>query len=180
VVSRLPAVILPAALISAGCASFRLAGGPTLDTGGKVGATGGFAIGFTMPVDFHGRSHHYLQALASIGGGRDGATGGAMFSPALDLDYIYWAEPRMDVRAGLHLPFEAVPTLTSYNPRFGFGGHAAVLPIVYANGGSWLVTHLCVGPELRGEALSGNPAGGALGLFSLPLVVELNLLPAGD
>jgi hypothetical protein len=42
------------------------------------------------------------------------------------------------------------------------------------------VTHLCIGPELRGEALSGNPTGGALGLFSLPLVVEINLLGAGD
>jgi hypothetical protein len=73
-----------------------------------------------------------------------------------------------------------VPTTTSYNARYGFGGHGAVLPMVYANDASWLVTHVCIGPELRGEVLSGNPAGGALGLFSLPLVVELNLLGAGD
>jgi hypothetical protein len=52
--------------------------------------------------------------------------------------------------------------------------------MVYRNDGNWLVTHVCVGPELRAEALSGGPAGGTLGLFSLPLAMELNLLAAGD
>jgi hypothetical protein len=175
-------VLLPAALLSSGCGAttFRLAGGPTVDTGGKVGVTGGFALGIGTPLDFRSRSHHFFQALANVGGGRDGATGGAAFVAAQDFDYIYWAEPRMDVRAGLHLPFETVPAPFGRSPRFGFGAHGAVLPMVYANDASWLVTHVCVGPELRGEVLSGSPGGGALGLFSLPLVVELNMLAAGD
>jgi hypothetical protein len=52
--------------------------------------------------------------------------------------------------------------------------------MVYANDASWLVAHVCVGPELRGEILNRSPGGGVLGLFSLPLVTELNLLGAGD
>jgi hypothetical protein len=103
-----------------------------------------------------------------------------MFVAAQDFDYIYWAEPRLDVRAGLHAAFQSVTSGTASASRGGGGAHVGVLPMVYANGASWLVTHVCVGPELRGEVLSGNPAGGALGLFSLPLVTELNLLGAGD
>jgi hypothetical protein len=173
-------ILLPAALLLAGCgaSTLRLAAAPTIDTGGHAGFTVTLSLGLGTPLDFHGRSHHYFQGLTTVGGGRDGATGGRMFVAAQDFDYIYWAEPHLDVRAGLHAAFQSVPGGTGSVPRGGGGAHVGVLPMVYANDASWLVTHVCIGPELRGEVLSGN--GGALGLFSFPLVTELNLLGAGD
>jgi hypothetical protein len=180
--ARIPLALLPAALVLAGCGAttFRLSAGPTIDSGGRAGFTSALSVGVGMPVDFHGRSHHYLQALGSIGGGLDGATRRGMVVAATDLDYIYWAEPRMDVRAGVHYAFQNLPGAAGAPSRFGAGAHAGLLPMVYARDNSWLVTHLGIGPELRAEALSGNPAGGALGLFALPLVIELNMLAAGD
>jgi hypothetical protein len=178
----LRALLLPASLLLAGCgaSTVRLAVAPTLDTGGHAGFNVTVSLGLGTPLDFHGRSHHYFQGLTSVGGGRDGATGGRMFVATQDFDYVHWAEPRFDVRAGLHAVFQSVASSTGSAPRGGGGAHVGVLPMVYANDASWLLIHVCVGPELRGEALSGNPAGGALGLFSLPLVTELNLLGAGD
>ena len=173
--------VLPAALLLAGCGAttVRVAVGPTLDSSGHAGVVSTLSLGVGFPVDFHGRSKHYVQGLASVGGGRDGATGAGVVVAATDLDYIHWAEPRnMDVRAGLHFAAQNLPATST--SRYGFGAHAGVLPMVYQDNTTWLVTHVCVGPELRGEALSGNPAGGALGVFSLPLVTELNWLGAGD
>jgi hypothetical protein len=170
-----PAVLL-VALLSAGCVqTVRAYVGPTVDTGRKVGVTAGLAYGFGFG-DHRGPPGHYVQALTNLGGGRDGATGGAMFAATQDFDYLYWAS-RMGVRAGVHVPLEIVPAPFSRSPRSGFGAHAAVLPMVHANDA---VTHVCIGPEVRAEVLSGNPAdGGALGLFSLPLVVEVNWLSGG-
>jgi hypothetical protein len=171
---------LPAALLAAGCGAttVRVAAGPTLDTGRHVGAVSTLSLGLGLPVDFHGRSHHYVQGLASVGGGRDGATGAGMAVVSADLDYVRWVEPTLDARAGFHFAYQNLPG--NGTSRYGGGAHAALLPMVYQDDTTWIVTHLCVGPELRAEVLSGNPAGGALGVFSLPLVIELNLLGAGD
>jgi hypothetical protein len=96
----------------------------------------------------------------------------------VDVDHIYWIASRLDTRAGLHVAFQSVPDQNTI--RNGAGAHAAIVPMVFQDDRSWLVTQVCVGPEIRAEVLSGNPAGGALGVFSLPLLVELNLLGAGD
>jgi hypothetical protein len=171
-----------AAIVLAGCTTtVRAAIGPTVDTGGKAGAVGTLSLGFGFPVDFgKGRSHHYVQVLGGVGGGRDGATGGGMVAAALDVDHIYWNESRFDTRAGLHLAYQGFPDKGT--ARYGGGAHAAIVPMVYQDDRSWLVTQVCVGPELRADVLSGNAGnnGGALGVFSLPLLVELNFLPAGD
>jgi hypothetical protein len=169
-----------AALVLSGCGAttVRAAIGPTVDTGGNAGVVGTFSLGVGWPLDFHGRSHHYVQALGGIGGGRDGATGGPMVAAALDLDHIYWFESRLDTRAGLHLAYQGIPDKSA--TRYGGGAHAGIVPMVFQDASGWLVTQVCVGPEIRAEALSGNPAGGTLGVFSLPLLIELNFLGAGD
>jgi hypothetical protein len=54
------------------------------------------------------------------------------------------------------------------------------LPTLYENNGGWLLFHVCLGPELRMEYRWGDAVGTGGGLFSLPLVAELNFLAAGD
>jgi len=162
--------------LGCGATTVRLELAPTLDTGGHPGfevALGG-AIG--MPLDYRGRSHHFIQVRPSIGGGLDGATRRGMVVAATDVDYIYWAEPRMDVRGGLRLSYRRVEDTKLY----GLGARLGLLPIVTGNDGSWLVAHLCVGPELRFENLWGDPGSASRGLFSVPLVIEGNFLAAGD
>jgi hypothetical protein len=171
-------VLACSALAGCGATTVRLAGGPTLDGAGKVGATGTLSLGVGFPVDFHGRSHHYVQALGTLGGGRDGATGSGMVAASLDVDHIYWLEHHLDTRAGLHAAFQSLPDKGTV--RNGAGVHAALVPMVYQDDSSWLVTQVCVGPQLRADVLSNNPAGGALFVLSLPLLVELNFLGAGD
>ena len=99
-----------------------------------------------------------------------------MLVAATDLDYIHWAEPRMDLRAGLRLSYRS----SRDDKAYGIGGRLGLLPIVRGDDTGWLVWHLCIGPELRGESLWSGATGAQRGLFSVPLVTELNLLGAGD
>jgi hypothetical protein len=148
---------------------------PTLDTGGHVGFEGALSLGLGLPLDYRGRSHHFFQARPGIGGGVEPASHAPMVLAHADVDYVYWAEPRMDVRAGMRLSYRG----TRDAKLWGFGGRLGLLPMVWANDGNWLVSHLCVGPELRLEHVSADPGGGR-GIFSVPLVVEGNFLAAGD
>jgi hypothetical protein len=177
----LRALVSGALLFVAGCGAttVRLTAAPTVDTNGRPGFESTLSLGIGMPIDFHpGRSHHYLQTLTSIGGGLDGQTRSGMFTFNQSLDYVHWAEPRFDLRAGTHFVFQDVQSGNAMLQRYGFGAHAGLSPLVYANDTTWLVTHLGVGPQLRAEALLGPD--GWLGRFSLPLAIELNFLAAGD
>ena len=92
-----------------GATTLRVETTPTIDTGGRPGFESMFSLGIGMPLDFHGRSHHYAQARAALGGRLDGRTARGMFVVAGDVDYIYWAEPHLDVRAGLRASFATIP-----------------------------------------------------------------------
>lgn len=144
-----------------------------------MGVESTFSIGIGTPLDFKGRSHHFLQALGSIGGGFDGRTASGMVVAGADLDYIYWAEPRLDVRAGAHFSY-VQPAKDGSEKLYGAGAHIGILPALVQLESSWMAPQLVLGPEFRLTYLWSDPPGAARTLFSLPLVAELNLLAAGD
>jgi hypothetical protein len=149
---------------------------PTIDTGGKPGFESVLSLGVGMPLDFRGRSHHYFQVRGGAGGGYEGASHAGMFVGALDVDYLYWAEPRLDVRAGLRLSHRR----TSRDEKlYGLGARLGLIPIVLHDDASWIVSQLAIGPELRLEHLWSDPDK-PRGQFSVPLVIEGNFLGAGD
>ncbi len=170
------------ALLLTGCGatSLRLAAAPTLDGDGHPGfeSTVGIAVG--TPLDFHGPSHHFLQATGSLGGGLDGRTRTGMLVTTGGLDYLYWAEPRLELRGGARLAYRVVEGDPAHTKLFGVGGHLGILPVVAGNASGPGVYHLCLGPEIQVEWLHSDPAGSSRTLLSLPLVVELTVLTAGD
>jgi hypothetical protein len=161
-----------------GASTIRLDIGPSIDAFGGAGFESTISLGLGMPLDYSGRSHHYVQAMGSLGGGIDTRDASGLFITAASLNYIYWAEPSLDVRAGLRFAYRAPgsgrPSL------YGFGGHLAILPVVVGDASGWAAAHFCLGPELRIESLWGSPPGDERVLFSLPLAAELTLLAAGD
>jgi hypothetical protein len=163
-------------VLGCGATTVRLELVPTVDSGGHVGFEVALGGGIGLPLDYSGRSHHFIQAREELGGGLDGQSRRAMFVTATDVDYVYWAEPRMDIRGGLRLSYRSLTDQKLY----GLGARLGLLPIVKGDDGNWLVAHLCVGPELRFENLFGDPSTGSRGLFSVPLVIEGNFLAAGD
>jgi hypothetical protein len=167
-------------LLGCGATTVRAAIGPTLDSQGKVGVETTFGVGIGTPVDFRGRSHHFLQVMPSLGGGLDGRTREGVFRLATDVDYIYWAGSNMDIRGGMRLSYRTIPSVPDAPGFYGFGGHFAFLPVVKGDEGGWLVTHFCIGPELQLEYLWSDPAGISRSLISLPLVFDLTFLGAGD
>jgi len=167
-------------LSGCGASTIRVEVAPTIDGDGRAGFSSALALGIGMPLDFHGRSHHFLQALGSVGGGLDGRTRSGAFVGSAGIDYIYWAEPVLDVRAGMRASFEELKPGAGGASLRGVGGQLGILPMVAQNNANWLVMHLCLGPEARVEALWSSPPDRVRSLFSLPLVLELNLLAAGD
>src|SRR4051812_34593961 len=101
-------VLCVSTLGGCGASSIRVGIGPTVDTGGRVGVESTLSLGIGMPLDYRGRSHHFLQAQASTGGGLDSQTKGGMVALGTALDYIYWAEPKLDVRVGAHFAYRKV------------------------------------------------------------------------
>jgi hypothetical protein len=169
-------------LSGCGAMTARVGIGPTLDTTGKPGFESMLTLGVGTPLDFHGRSHHFFQAASSVGGGMDSQTKKASVLLAQDFDYIYWAEPRLDVRAGMRLSFRSVPAADQGSgvKLYGFGAHMAFMPIVWHHDGGWLVSQFNIGPDLRLDYLWSDPGGYSRGQFSVPLGFELNGLGAGD
>lgn len=174
------AVPILALLTGCGATTLRVDLAPTIDTDGKPGFESTLSIGAGMPLDYSGRSHHYVQALGSFGGGYAGTTAAGVLETAATVDYIYWAEPSMDVRVGSRFTYRTTPGNDTAPSLYGLGGHVALMPIVWGDDNSWMLVHFCLGPELRLERLWSDPSGGARGLFSAPLVAEFNLLAAGD
>ena len=180
-------LILACAWLLGGCGAttFRVEVAPTINDSGRPGVEAALSFGVGWPLDFHGRSHHYLQGLASLGGGGVGGRGAGQptagaFLAAVGVDYIYWAEPTLDLRAGPRFTFRQLSDAAGEAKLFGLGGQLAILPMVKKNDAAWLLTHLCLGPAFRVEALWSSPPGDTQALFSLPLILELNWLAAGD
>jgi hypothetical protein len=173
--SAVPPLLAVLVLAGCGATTVRVDVAPTLDTNGRPGVESTASVGIGMPVDFHGRSHHFVQGRAALGGGLDGRTRSGEVVAAGQVDYIYWAEPRLDLHTGVRLAYRQVG---GDQRTGGVGGTLDVLPIVAGDDGGWLIRHFTVGPELRAEYLWG--AGGSRGLFALPLVLDLSFLAAGD
>jgi hypothetical protein len=176
------ASITAGVVLASGCgaSTLRLEIAPTIDGEGHAGVESMVSIGVGMPLDLSRRSHHYVQAQGSLGGGLDGRTKDGMFMTAASVDYIYWAEPSLDIRAGARFAYRKLPESSGAPNVFGLGGRLAILPVVVGDTSNWIVAHFCLGPELRIESLWSDPAGAERSLFSLPLVGELTLLAAGD
>jgi hypothetical protein len=173
-------VLLAAMTCGCGATTLRVSAGPTLDTGARVGGEVMLSAGIGMPLDFNGRSHHFAQARASLGGGLDGRTQREMLTVGGELDYIHWAEPRADVRVGLHMLYRKLPDAVQDPKLYAFGAHFAVLPIVLGSDGGIGVQHFVLGPEIRVEHVWTDSVRGHRALFSLPLVAELDLFITGD
>lgn len=181
-IRRAPLVVLAAIAAGAsGCGAMtaRVALAPTLDTLGRPGFEATLALGTGMPLDLHRRSQHFLQGQGGFGGGLDGA-GHPILVGRADLSYIYWNTEHLDVRAGAGASWRSTPG--AENETAGVGGHVGLMPVVWQRSGQISVGQVCVGPELRAEALirTDGSASVARGLFSLPLVIEANLLITGD
>jgi hypothetical protein len=179
--------ILAMLLAGCGATTLRIAIAPTVDVAGGAAAAGGnvvgvmgsVAFGIGWPLDLQHRSQHFMQGLAWAGDGIDGYSGHQLQTAGVDLDYIGWLRQSLHVRAGSGFVFHNVVDGAG-TKRYGFGGHIGVMPIVGGSDASWLVHHVVVGPELRADLLFSDDAGGMRAVLSLPLVVELDFLAAGD
>jgi hypothetical protein len=177
-----------ALLLGCGATTVRVGMGPTVDGQGKVGVEGIVGLGIGTPLDFKGRSRHYLQVMPSFGGGMDGRSKQSLLRAAADVDYIYWAGPSVDVRGGLRVSYRGIgepkaekgDEVKKQPSLAGFGGHFGVLPVVLGSEDGWMVRQLCIGAELHVEYLVSDPAGSSRTLISLPLLFDLTLLGAGD
>lgn len=172
--------VLAALACGCGASTVRVAVGPTLDNAARVGVESTLSIGIGWPLDFQGRSHHFVQARGAVGGGLDRAAEQAVFLTSGELDYIYWAEPKLDLRLGLHVGLRKLLASTSAAESHAIGAHAAVLPIVLTWPSSWMVPQLVIGPELRADYVWTDATTPSRTIVALPLVIEGNLLAAGD
>lgn len=170
------------ALLLTGCgaSTVRLALAPTIDGEGHPGFESTVGVGIGTPLDFHGPSHHYVQATGSLGGGLDGKTRRAELVTTGGLDYLYWAAPRLEVRGGPRFSYRRVGDGVAPVDLLGFGGHLGLLPVVIGNAAGPGAHHLCLGPEFHAEWLTSDAPGASRALLSLPLVVELTVLTEGD
>lgn len=170
---------MSAAIAGCGATTVRVTAAPTLDDAARVGFESTLSIGIGWPLDFSGRSHHFVQARGVVGGGLDRATDSGVVLSGGELDFIYWGEPHLDARFGLHFGYRKTVDRPSRPDASTMGLHLAALPIVWTSGSSWMVPQLVVGPELRAEYVwdGANPARA---IVSLPLVIEGNFLAAGD
>lgn len=169
-------VLALVALLSSGCGAttLRLSAGPELDSNGDGGFDVMATIGTGIPLDFEGRSHHYVQAYASMGGGGTGEPLSGQFTALGGIDYMYWAEPRLAMRTGAFFAYRSVWDTPAVSSLAGGGGHLALLPIVKTWSGGPIATIVCLGPDIRVLAFAGGPT------FAVPLVFELDVLAAGD
>ena len=179
-VGRAVLVVLAGLACGCGASTVRVAVGPTLDSAARVGVESTFSIGIGWPLDFHGRSHHFVQARGAVGGGLDRQAERPVVVASGELDYIYWGEPKLDVRFGMHVGLRMLPDTQGASDSHVFGAHAAVLPIVLTWPSSWMVPQIVLGPELRAEYVWTDATHPSRALVSLPLVIEGNLLAAGD
>ncbi len=175
-------VVAAVGALACGCgaSTLRLAVGPTLDSSARVGVESTLSFGLGWPLDFHGRSHHFVQARGAVGGGLDRQAEQPVFLVSGELDYLYWAEPELDVRFGLHFGHRKVFDSPAASDSHAFGAHAAVLPIVLTWPSSVMVPQLVLGPELRADYVWSDAKLPSRAIVSLPFVIEASLLAAGD
>lgn len=167
-------------LVGCGASSARLGVGPVLDSNSNVGIESTFSLGFGMPVDYQGRSKHYLQGLGFVGGGADVDTGAQIVTAGVGADYIYWAHPRLDVRAGMYFVYRNRVEMTKERDLLGLGAHVAIMPVAAGSNSNIFVPQFCIGPEFRLDQSWDSNSNVTRTHFGFPLVLEVNLLAAGD
>ena len=160
--------------------TLRLSAGPELGSNGDAGFDAMLNVGIGTPLDFEGRSHHYLQAHGSLGGGGTGAPLSGQFTALGGFDYIYWAEPRLVMRTGVLFAYRSVWDAPVASDLGGAGGHLALLPVVKLFEGGPMEALFAMGPDVRVLGLTsfGTSPGGPT--FAVPLVAELDVFAAGD
>lgn len=163
-----------------GATSGRLGVGPVFDSAGRVAIETTFSLGLGTPLDFKGRSQHYAQALVFGGGSSDVDVDAQGPTFGLGLDYIYWAHPRFDVRTGIYFVNRDREEAMKERNLFGFGAHLSLLPVLTKSHSNISVPQLCIGPDLRIDQTWDVNSRLSRSQFSVPLVVELNFLVAGD
>jgi hypothetical protein len=180
---RLPTLLTASAILTTsgcGATSARLGVGPAIDSNGRVTIESTFSLGFGMPLDYEGRSKHYLQAASFIGGGADVDTGAKIFTTGLGVDYIYWGHRRFDVRTGAYFVYRYRPEPSRDLDLLGLGAHLGLMPIVKGTDSDIFVPQVCIGPEFRIDQTWDASSNRSRTQFTVPLVVEFNLLAAGD
>jgi hypothetical protein len=181
--NQLPAFLLCASILllsGCGASSARLGAGPVLDSNGSVGIESTFSLGFGMPLDYRGRSRHYLQGLGFVGGGADVDTDATIVTTGIGADYIYWAHPRLDVRTGMYFVYRNREEMPNERDLFGLGAHVALMPVATESDSNIFVPQFCIGPEFRVDHSWDANSGVGRTHFGFPLVIEFNLLAAGD
>jgi hypothetical protein len=175
-------VAIVTGFFSSGCgaSSARLGVGPVLDSDGRVGIESTFSLGFGMPLDYRGRSQHYMQGLAFVGGGADVDTDAKIVTTGIGADYIYWAHPRLDVRAGMYFVYRNREDKPKEHDLLGMGAHVALMPVTTGSDSSIFVPQFCIGPEFRVDQSWDAHSNASRTHFGFPLVMEFNLLAAGD
>src|SRR5690242_10967431 len=96
-------------LCGCGATTLRIEAAPSVDTNGNAGFESTLSLGIGWPLDIPSRSHHYIQGLSSIGGGVNTDPSAGLFVGAVAFDYIYWAEPHMDLRVGARFAYRSTP-----------------------------------------------------------------------
>lgn len=163
-----------------GASSARLSVGPMLDSKSNVAIEATFSLGFGMPLDYKGRSRHFLQGLAFVGGGSDVDTGDKIFTTGLGADHIYAAHPRFNLRSGMYFVYRNRDEKPHERDFLGWGAHLALMPVGAFDDSSFIVPQFCFGPEFRLDQSWDAHVGIPRTHFGVPLVVEVNLLVAGD
>ncbi len=167
-------------LFGCGASSARLGVGPVVDSNSNVGIESTFSLGFGMPLDYRGRSKHYLQGLGFVGGGADVDTGAKIVTTGIGADYIYWAHPRFDVRTGVYFVYRNRDEMAKERDLFGLGAHVALMPVATGSDSNIFVPQFCIGPEFRVDQSWDSNSNISRAYFGFPLVLEVNLLAAGD
>lgn len=172
-------LVLSAGLMGCGATSARLSLAPTLDGAGRGGFEAFLSLGVGMPLDYTGRSHHFVQALISGGGGMDSRTHAGMGLAALDADYLYRGDQVMDIRVGGRMSMRGVGG-RGEPMMYGLGASFAWMPILREESGQVLVLHWNLGAEFRIDHFWSDLKEADHTLFSPALVADANLLITGD
>lgn len=170
---------LSLSLLGCGATSLRVALAPTLDDSGRGGFEAYLMAGLGMPLDYSGRSHHFVQSLVSLGGGADPRTKHGLVLMNMDLSYLYRGDRVMDIRVGPRFSMRALPTRDE--PwMLGMGFSVGIMPILVESGSEWITLHWNLGAELRIDHFWSDLSQAEHSLFSPALVFDINLLATGD
>lgn len=178
---RLLLVLFALCLSGCGASTLRLAAGPEMDSGGHGGFEVMVGLGIGTPLDFMGRSHHFLQVHGDLGGGATGEASAGQFTALGGGDYMYLADPHFALRTGVLFAYRAIWESEGSALDFtGVGGHAALLPIVKMYDGGPMAMMINLGPDIRVMRYWGlGPKNGGP-VFAVPIALELSVLAVGD